>query len=377
MKRHLLLYLALLFGTVGNAQQSFTGSFMHGGLLRTYNVYVPASYSPGTAVPLVLCFHGYTSTAATIEWYSGFNAIADTAGFIAVYPQGSLFGGNTHWNVGGWTIGSLVDDVAFTDALLDTMSAGYTIDQDRIYSTGMSNGGYMSFLLACQLSDRIAAVASVTGSMTPETYNACNPQHPTPVLQIHGNQDGTVPYNGDTWTRSIDDVLAYWVGQNNTDATPTTTAVPDINQGDGSTAEHIVYANGTNCTNVEHFKITGGDHDWPGAWGNMDIDASSEVWNFFRSYDINGLIGCSANTVQDAWTETSRLRVYPNPTASHISVEGADFQQATFEVHSILGELKLQGSLSADQNRIDLSQLPPNVYFLSIGKQTFKVVKTR
>ena len=140
----------------------------------------------------------------------------------------------------------------------------------------------MSFLLACQLSDRIAAVASVTGSMTPQTYTACNPSHPTPVLQIHGTADGTVPYAGSpTWTYGIEDVLAYWVSYNNCDASPTVTAIENTSTTDGSTADHFLYANGDNGVTTEDVKIYDGVHDWPGVWGNMDIHASIEVCKFF------------------------------------------------------------------------------------------------
>ena len=131
-----------------------------------------------------------------------------------VHPEGTVYQGGTHWNVGGFVGGSTIDDVGFTEALLDTLINQYNINQARIYSTGMSNGGYMSLHLACFLSSRITAVASVTGSMTPYTYSMCNPLHPTPVLQVHGTSDPTVPYNGDTWTKSIDEVVTYWAGHN-------------------------------------------------------------------------------------------------------------------------------------------------------------------
>ena len=288
----LLIYLPIL--TFG--QQTINGSIIHNGLQRDYIIHVPSSYNVNTPIPLVFCFHGYTSSASTIMSYSNFNYVSDTAGFIVVYPQGTLLQGSTHWNVGGWTTGSTIDDVGFTESLLDFISNTYTIDDTRVYSTGMSNGGYMSFLLACQLSDKIAAIASVTGSMTPQTYNTCNPQHPTPVLQIHGTNDQTVPYIGDpTWTESIDDVLQYWVTYNNCNTTPTITDMSDINMFDGSTAEHIVHSEGDNSTTTEHFKIYNGDHDWPGVWGNMDIHASAEVWKFLSKYDINGLISPSTS----------------------------------------------------------------------------------
>ena len=265
MRKLLTLFICLpLFTT---AQQTINGSITHNGLQRDYIIHIPSSYNVNTPIPLVLCFHGYGSNASTIMSYTNFNYVADTADFIVIYPQGTLLQGVSHWNVGGWTTGSTTDDVGFSISLLDSISNAYNIDNTRIYSTGMSNGGYMSFLLACQLSNRIAAIASVTGSMTPQTYNACNPQHPTPILQIHGTSDQTVPYVGDpTWTKSINDVLQYWVAYNNCNASATTTAIPDINIFDGSTVEHIVYAGGNNYVSTEHFKISGGDHDWPGSW---------------------------------------------------------------------------------------------------------------
>jgi polyhydroxybutyrate depolymerase len=287
-----LLLLLLCVPLIGIGQQTLNKSITHDNLQRDYIIHIPSSYNVNTPIPLVFCFHGYTSNASAIMSYSNFNYIADTAGFIVVYPQGTLLQGSTHWNVGGWTTASTVDDVGFSISLLDSISNEYNIDPERVYSTGMSNGGYMSFLLACQMSDKISAIASVTGSMTPQIYNACNPQHPTPILQIHGTNDQTVPYLGDpTWTKSIDDVLQYWVSYNNCNLIADTTIIPDLVLGDWSTAEHIVYEGGDNLVTTEHFKIYGGDHDWPGVWGNMDIHASAEVWKFFSKYDINGLIG--------------------------------------------------------------------------------------
>ena len=102
---------------------------------------------------------------------AGFNQIADEENFIVVYPQGSLILNLlAHWNVGGFTQISNTDDVAFVDYLISSLSEIYNINLDRVYATGMSNGGFMSFLLACQLSNKITAIASVTGSMTNTDY---------------------------------------------------------------------------------------------------------------------------------------------------------------------------------------------------------------
>ena len=299
MKKLLLLLLCVPLIGFG---QTLNKNITHDNLQRDYIIHIPSSYNVNTPIPLVFCFHGYTSNASTIMSYSNFNYIADTAGFIVVYPQGTLLQGSTHWNVGGWTTASTVDDVGFSISLLDSISNEYNIDPERVYSTGMSNGGYMSFLLACQMSEKIAAIASVTGSMTPQTLNACNPQHPTPILQIHGTSDQTVPYLGNpTWTESIDDVLQYWVDYNNCNTGPTINLVAS-----SFSVEYIVYDDGDNSVTTEHFKIYGGDHDWPGVWGNMDIHASNEVWKFFSKYDINGLIG-NTTLIENISSEDNHL----------------------------------------------------------------------
>ncbi|MDC3132819.1 prolyl oligopeptidase family serine peptidase [Flavobacteriaceae bacterium] len=261
--------------------------FLHNGLPRTYLIYIPTNYDENSPVPLVFNFHGYGSNAIEQFNYSGLETVAQREGFILVMPQGELFQGTSHWNVGGWTIGSTIDDVDFTDALLAYFIEEYSIDEKRIYSTGMSNGGYMSFLLACQLSDKIAAIASVTGSMTPQTHAACNPQRAMPILQIHGDSDRVVPYNGADWTLSIDYVLEYWNTQNNCDLEPEISQFPDIDSQDGSTIFKYDY-NGEQV-NTTHFKVIGGRHTWPGSMvGNKDISAAEEIWSFFSQYDVNG-----------------------------------------------------------------------------------------
>ena len=377
MKTYSLLLLAGLLSVCAWSQQTINASLTHDGKDRSYILYVPDSYSGDTPVPLVLNFHGYTSNANDQMWYGDFRAIADTAGFLVVHPQGSLLNGITHWNVGGWTIGSTTVDVGFTEALLDELSADYNIDQKRIYSTGMSNGGFMSFLLACQLSDRIAAIASVTGSMTPEIYNNCNPSHPTPVMQIHGVIDGVVPYFGATWTRSIADVLVYWRNYNNCSTELIKTDVPNTNLLDASSASFQVYPDGDNESTVEHFRISGGGHTWPGSFPspgtNQDFNASLEIWKFFSRYDLDGLRGITS--VQEQSSEEASLQIFPNPTERRVTVESKQAIGSTYQIHSIQGQLMKQGILVNKRQELDLSALPKGVYILRVGNQGFKLIK--
>lgn len=376
--RKTVCFIALI-GLVfaGTAQQTITATITHDALQREYILYVPASYTGSAAVPLVFNFHGYTSNATEQMWYGDFRSIADTANFIIVHPNGMPDPwGTTHFNV-GWG-GSTIDDLGFASALIDSISADYNINPDRVYSTGMSNGGFMSYHLACQLSNKIAAVASVTGSMSPATFNSCNPQHPTPILQIHGTADAVVSYNGDNFSKPIIDVLDYWINHNNSNTTPTIINVPDINTSDGSTVEHMLYYGGDNDVTVEHFKITGGDHTWAGsaipqAGTNYDIDASVEIWKFFSKYDINGLIG--GPTLIEGSVFDSEISIYPNPANTKVSIQSSSSKDMPYELYSMQGRLILSGVNSPLSREIDLSNLPQNGYILKIGSRSFKVFK--
>jgi polyhydroxybutyrate depolymerase len=343
------------------AQQTQSITISSGGVDRDFFLYVPDIYDESTPAPLVFCLHGYGSSASANISYTGFRPVADTAGFILIHPQGTqdLFG-TPHWNV-GWGSSS-VDDVAFVEDMIDYVNDNYNLNNDRIYSTGMSNGGFMSYLLACQLSDKIAAIASVTGSMSPSTFGSCSPNHPTPVLQIHGTDDGTVPYEGGPFAEGIDNVINYWVNYNNCSTTPSQTPIPDINSGDGSTVDHFVYSGGTNGATVELFKVYNGDHDWPGAFGNLDISSNIEIWKFFSRYDING-----STAAVDEQELGIGLSVSPNPAQSDLKIHRANGETANFSVHSMDGKELMTGILNSTTDSIDLKGFQKGSYLLIVG----------
>ena len=369
-----ILLLLLVFTFPISAQQTINESIIHDGIQRNYIVYIPEIYDGSSAVPLVLNFHGYGSNATQQMFYGDFRDIADTEGFLLVHPEGTTFIGNQFWNVGFPGISSTIDDVGFTEALIDELANSYAIDLDRVYATGMSNGGFMSFLLACQLSEKIAAVASVTGSMTQDTFDDCNAQRPTPVLQIHGTEDDVVLYNGNTLSIPIADVISYWVDYNNCETTPTTTTLPDLDVSDGSTVEHSVYEDGDNGSTTEHMKVIGGGHTWPGSvinspGTNQDIDASMEIWLFFSRFDINGPL--SVNEF-----EKNQVTIYPNPTNSTINLSLSFSEEVNYELFSPLGQQLIIGTIKSSNQEIDVSNLPPNIYYLKLANQVFKILKT-
>ena len=175
------------------AQGTINGTINYEDIDRTFILYVPSSYDSSTKQPLVFNFHGYGSNASEQMAYGDMRSQADANGFILVHPEAldDIYG-SSYWNIKGWSQ-SVHDDVKFTENLINLLMDKYSINAERIYSTGMSNGGFFSFHLACNLNASFAAVASVTGSMTYSTFDNCNPRKPTPVMQIHGSLDVTVP----------------------------------------------------------------------------------------------------------------------------------------------------------------------------------------
>ena len=377
MKNYTSIFALLFLSYFSFAQETIQASIIHDDIQRDYILYVPAIYDGENAVPLILNFHGYGSNATEQMFYGDFRSISDTANFLVVHPEGTLLNNVSHWNVGGWTFGSTVDDVAFTSALIDSLSLEYNIDPERIYATGMSNGGFMSYLLACQLSDRIAAIASVTGSMTPQTYDNCEPQRPMSIMHIHGTDDSVVPYLGAFFTEPVENALAYWVTFNNADQEPTLNPVEDSNTNDGSNAEHIIYGNGEKGVRVEHYKIYGGDHTWPGTifnqpGTNYDIDASLEIWKFFSLYNINGLIGNTSST--EHVSGYPKIDIFPNPAEDKIKINCDQDFPIKFEIISSNGAKVLTGIVDS-RKEIDVSSLLPKLYFLKIGNNMTRFVK--
>lgn len=325
MKQFFQLCLFLLTLTAqAQTGTTITGSIHAGGRVRDYRLYVPPSYRPGRAAPLLFNLHGYGSTSLSQEHSGDFRAIADTAGFLIVHPSGTIDPGTTYLYWNAWNQSGGPDDAAFLSALFDTLAQRYTLDPDRLYSAGYSNGGFMSYELACHLGSRIAAVASVCGSMENGRPAACRPTHPTPIMEIHGTGDTNVIYNGGSWFVSIPTVLNYWVQANGCQPTPTVIQLPDLDPTDNSTAEHSVWRGSRVGAIVEHFRILNGGHVWPGGPPsttdvvNRDISASQEIWRFLRRYRLSRL-GLAAAPAAGPL----KFTVYPNPTRGPVVVTGA------------------------------------------------------
>lgn len=349
-----------------SAQTTIVDSVLSGGIFRSYRLYIPAAYTGLSARPLVLDLHGYTSNAANEQLYTNFMPIADTANFLVAYPQGTSFGGQAYWNAGISNTG--VNDVQFISDLIGTLKNNYAIDANCVYSCGMSNGGFMSHTLASTLGNKIAAIASVTGSMFYSQFYSWITSRAVPVMQISGTADATVPYLGNSTMLPIDTLVKYWVAINNCNPTPAFTSVPDVNSGDGCTAEHYLYSGGTAGATCELYKIIGGGHSWPGSpyiigVTNQDFNASLKIWLFFRKYKLNQFVGINELNNADSFN------LYPNPCTNNVTIEGEKI--STTVIMDINGRVVLE----TKNKQIDVSSLAKGVYSIVISSGKNRSVK--
>ena len=363
-------------------QQQLNRTLFFDGQNRSFIVYVPSSYDATTQVPLLFNFHGGGGTSSGfINYENDMRPIADTANFIAVYPQAAVdpTDGSNSWL---HKTPTTHNDVNFIEAIIDTLSNDYNIDNDRVYACGYSEGGLFSYELGCRLNNRIASFASVSGSMLTESYRlnngfgSCSPIHPTAVLLIPGTSDGSFHsmYNGfQPYYLSVNEITTYWANHNNTAINPTVTAVPNSNTSDGSTVEKRIWENGDNCVTVQELKVINGDHDWPGSSGNMDINASQEIWKFVSKYDINGLINCGSTEITTS--KDLKFEIFPNPTSNIIYLNNLNKNSSNFQIFSSIGKLEMNGPINKTNISLDISNLKPQLYILKIDGISYKIIK--
>jgi polyhydroxybutyrate depolymerase len=272
------------------------------GVDRTYLVHVPPKYDSKRPTPVVLIYHGAFTNGAITVHFSGLNAKSDQAGFIALYPNGSGVGSTLFWNAGPnhFKLGDKPppDDVAFTAKMLDDLESVANVDPKRIYATGISNGGMMCYRLAAELSDRIAAIAPVSGTTV---IADPKPKRPVPVIHFHGLADKIVPFNGpDANTarmlvyKSVDDTIKLWVKIDGCPEKPQEVVQLPDKAHDGTSVTRTVYGPGKEGSEVVLYAIAGGGHTWPGrnlriqflGKSTLNISANDLIWKFFEKHPL-------------------------------------------------------------------------------------------
>ena len=298
----LIILLSLLYSSLLISEPR---TIIHEGVEREYIVHVPDNFNEDS--PVVFVIHGFTGSAGQIMEYSGMNTIADREGFVVVYPQGTKdSGGNTFFNVGyEFHKDSTVDDVSFIRDLFTLLSEEYSLKRKQGFATGMSNGGDMSYLLACTSADLFRAVAPVAGSLMSKTKDMCNTQSPVPIFEIHGTGDQITLFDGDMendggWGAYYDlpSTISFFAEAYNLDKTSTKIIAKKEEDSEYDIYFERYWSQSSN-EEVWMYKIVEGRHVWPGFkinwwenpifWyyfgsGNDDINASEEVWRFFKRY---------------------------------------------------------------------------------------------
>jgi polyhydroxybutyrate depolymerase len=266
------------------------GSIVSSGGKREYLLYVPKSYDSRKPAPLVISLHGAGGWPVQQRDMSGWNALAESQGFIVAYPSGSGVGPRI-WNVNRGA--GLMRDVRFISDLIDKLAASYNIDQTRIYANGLSNGGGMSFVLSCTLSNRIAAVGMV-GAAQSLPWSWCTDHRPVPMIAFHGTADPMALYNGGmSWVTpepfpAVPTWTANWARRNRCRPEPVESAF-------AADVTRIEYTNCADDAAVVLYRIEGGGHSWPGGepmpeWfvgpTTRNLDATREMWAFFRAHPL-------------------------------------------------------------------------------------------
>ncbi|HET7010631.1 MAG TPA: PHB depolymerase family esterase [Anaerolineales bacterium] len=289
----LLALAVLIIGAVFTWLDKTNGEIVSSGETRRYLLFVPTTYDPARPTPLVISLHGFVQWPANQMQTSQWNDLAEEFGFLVVYPEGTGF--PRRWRAGGQAGGSSdpLADVVFISDLIDELELIYNIDPARIYANGISNGGGMSFLLGCALSDRIAAIGGVAGLYV-YPLEACRPSRPVPMIALHGTADAIVPYLGgpsrgpEMQLPSIPEWMAARAKLNGCDATPT--ALPTSGEVSG-----IRYSDCDQGAEVDFYTIEGGGHTWPGGdplpgWiagpTSQDISATRVMWEFFSRFSL-------------------------------------------------------------------------------------------
>lgn len=293
--------------------------------IRRWIVHLPTNYNPETQYPLYINMHGFTSNGNQQSSYSRFNLTANEKGAIVVYPDGVA----KRWNSGiNFGIESNVDDVEFLSILIDRMVLIYNADPIKVYSIGFSAGGFMSYRMACERTNRIAAIGPIGSSITNSTFESCVPARPFPIIAFNGTSDGVTSFAGMAGNfPSVPRVMEFWREKNGCDIPADTTEVPNTVFGDLCTATKIEQKNCDDGVQQILYRINNGGHTWPGTnlpgvgSTNQDISANEEIWKFCSQFVIPIAYRCespqnlsanlsSENTYVFNWNQQEGINSY-------------------------------------------------------------------
>ncbi len=357
------LFTGFVFG------QQIEKTIHHDNIERQYLLYLPANFDESAPVPLVVALHGLTNNGNILFESSQFSIIADTANFILAFPTALTNGlGQTAWE-NGLIVGSGADDTGFLRLMIEEISSDYNIDDDRVYMTGFSMGGFMSNRMACEFSEEIAAIASHSGTIADAIHTNCVPTRPFPMMHIHGTSDLIVGYDGN-WLggfESVDTLMRYWRDFDNCSNAYTVIELDDV-ANDNLTIEKRIYSECDN--NIELWLYTAFNHGHAWLRPDNDIFASKEIWDFFKKYRLNDPLE------NEELSLLPPLAIVPNPATDFARIKNYTKPIEQISIYNAIGQL--MNIIVGDAEIIQLSQYPSGIYFIQINKEVpIKIVVTR
>ena len=297
MKRLAILFLGGLFwltASVVTLAAPVSETLKTGGTLRSYWLVSPEGLDRTKPAPLLMVLHGSAGSGEDMMAVTrrGFEQLAAKEKFVLVYPDAL----ERRWN----DQGGIVDDVGFLLAVVDKLVTDGMVDKNRVYATGISNGGMMAQRLACEQAERIAGIATVAGGLPEPLLATCKPVRPLPVLVIHGTDDPIVPWAGGAVAGFEDfgkvlsarETAGFWAANNRCGDGGVIMPEPDRDPRDGTSVKMEVFASCPAGAAVKLAAIEGGGHTWPGGYQylperfigrtSQDVDANMLIWNFFK-----------------------------------------------------------------------------------------------
>jgi len=252
-----------------------------GGINRTYYVAYPNNSSEPAG--LIINMHGFGGNASSQIAGTQMNNYAHPQNIAVVYPQGVNSDiGSPSWNVGTFWDFNSQDDIGFISAVIDDVASNFEINLDKVYACGFSNGGYMAYELACELSDKITAFGSVAGNFMLNSDQDCNNEREVPIIHFHGTNDPTVDYSPPSFDQAltVSESIDYWSLFNDFDM--------EFYEPLNSNVEIFTYFKESSNTEFVHYKVNGGSHEW--FWNTWGFNASQELVNFFIQYEMSDFI---------------------------------------------------------------------------------------
>jgi len=335
---------------------------------RSYVLYIPDQQTPDRPWPVVLDFHGYAMEASLHMRISRMHNVADTGQFVVVYPQSQLVDHDGKMIL-NWSLETNPEeDVAFIEQILQEVEQAYLIDPDRIYATGWNTGGMMCYQLACALSDKLAAIATVGGTAT--RTQVCRPQPPLPVLYVQATLDplSNYQFNWDSYELlSVQEYLNLWLDQNHCDATSTRQVIAAPDSLDVFAGEEESWSD---CQ-AAVLRYRPWEKKSLGALPELDEalheTTSAKIWSFFREHSNTSF----TTSIPASEENLTSITLFPNPVHDRLTVHGflAKAGTITMSIRSSNGQQIYQNRMNIPAGpfiiRHNLTEQVPNgLYYL-------------